>query len=160
MKIPQFIDVSAFKFKDKFILITDKQFICDNNGVFIYFDDDGTAYDIDENQFIKCKFDIYTKQIIKPITFEVYAASEFTLNAKVVYLYDCQTAEVTSIIDIKYPNASIRIAQGKRIEKSYQSMITDFSEEKYYELKVWRPLFVLSNGISTYYEESLRKLKL
>jgi hypothetical protein len=143
------MDILAFKFNNKFIPITDKNLISNQDGTFTYYDNKGNHHDIDENEFINCKFDIHTKQIINPNVIEVYVPFNYQINDDVVYLEDNQNAEQVTILDVKYSEPITRVAQGKRIEKSYQSLIENFNENSYYELKVYLPLFVLSNGITT-----------
>lgn len=159
MRVSRYILVEGVKTKDNQILP-----IWDSRINYTKSDDYGDMLSVEDNRniidTIECIYDIKTKTISAGVEINIYPSlDEMKLKKgeKVLYEKTHKHLFETSIIDIEYNRFDLSIYKGKKIDKWWLDKIKDITIEKdgLYAVKLWKPTYVLENGVKTEYEHQL-----
>lgn len=107
---------------------------------------------------VECIFDLKTKKLELGIEYNYYPDKlEFT-KGETVYLEETHRNLVeTKLVDIVYEEYDLEIKRGNKLDDWWLSEIKDLQENSLYAIKLWKPVFVLENGVRTQYVHKLWK---
>lgn len=111
---------------------------------------------------VECLFDIKKKLLVNGIELNQYPdRMEYCVGDEVLYEVDNRRLGEAVISEILYEDYEMSVYRGKKIEKwlhsAFKNQGIDIQPNQLYVLKMWKPYYLLDNGVKIQYSHQLFK---
>ena len=124
-----------------------------------------SIYEASYHDLVDCLWDIKHKKVIVGIIKNIYIKDEdleYKKGETVLLESDGSSYKIDKILDVTFEEYDTTVVKAKNMEDYYSKYFTDEEKknlkDEVYELRIWKPFYILESGKKTKWSYQIRRL--